>query len=337
MLRIIHRRRALLFLVLHIAFLALLLAVGPQPISAQEEIEPHVTTDLVVVPFEVTDRRRQRVPDLTLNDFVLTDNGQIVNPEFFTAGAERTALVLLWDQSGSVSELVKDQQAAALSLIDRFGANAEVALVRFGTGHRVVVPFTADPQALRSEFNRPSLPAQRTAIFDAALAAVKAFETRPRNLAERRIVILLSDGLDTASTVRSRQVIDAARAAAVSFYIIHLPLYTVRGGSVVARTPSPGFRDLAIKTGGQISPTPTGRAAEAAALTGSVKIELAPLLQAIADDLNGQYMLAYYLAHDTATVGVHQPAVRISLNGRKDFNVRLLRGSFVLSTQNEPD
>lgn len=335
MIRTIHSRRAVLFTLVHLAGLALFIISVATETVAQDDIETGVDTKLVVVPFEATDRNGRRVPDIKLEELVLTDNNQPVHPEFFAAGAQRTAMIFLWDQSESVRDVVTGQQAAALGLLDRFGPGAQVALMRFGVRPQMVVRFTSDREALKAEFARTPAADTRTAIFDAALVAVNAFLTRPRDLAERRIVILLSDGLDNASSVKARQVIDAARAAAVAIYLIHTPLYTVRDKSIVPRSPSSGFRDLALKTGGQISPTPQGKAAAAAALAGTAAVDLGPMLQAIADDLNGQYLLAYYLTPEAATPGLHHPDVKINSPKGKDLRVRVLRGDFTLENQDQ--
>ena len=80
---------------------------------------------------------------------------------------------------------------------------------------------------------------------------MQAFDTLTPVRAERRIVILISDGLDNSSRTSADSVIDAAIARRVSFYVIHLPLFEPRDGRLAVRRPSKGFRDLAEKTGGK--------------------------------------------------------------------------------------
>ena len=48
--------------------------------------------------------------------------------------------------------------------------------------------------------------------------------TMPRVRSERRIAILISDGLDNASTAKASHVIETALQKQVSFYVIHIPL-----------------------------------------------------------------------------------------------------------------
>ena len=117
------------------------------------------------------------------------------------------------------------------------------------------------------------------------------FGDLPRVRAERRIVILISDGLDNASRTKPGAVIEAALNNHVSFYVIHLPLFEPRDGRLSVRSPAKGFRDLAEKTGGKYF------------LVGDVKSALAPvkdidltkIFQAIEEDLKSQYLLGFYL------------------------------------------
>ena len=96
-------------------------------------------------------------------------------------------------------------------------------------------------EAARSAFSFPAKPNQRTAIFDAAATAVRSFESLPRVRSERHIVILISDGLDNASSTKADSVIAAALANRVSFYVIHLPLFAPRDGRLAIRSPAKGF------------------------------------------------------------------------------------------------
>jgi len=102
-------------------------------------------------------------------------------------------------------------------------------------------------------------------------------------------VILISDGLDNASTAKPATVIEAARNRRVSFYVIHVPLFEPRDGRLSVRRPSKGFRDLADKTGGQYFVAATDPLQPAA------PVDLAPIFQAIEDDLRSQFLIGFYL------------------------------------------
>src|SRR5215213_9404401 len=175
-----------------------------------------VRTDLVTVPALVTDGDGRRVRGLTQADFSVRDNGHAVALSYFAAGTDRVALAFALDASGSIRELVARQRAAALQLFSRFGRGSRVAVLHFGERAELLAPFTTDAALVEPAFAAHLPASRRTAIFDAAAATLRAFAAEKNGPAERRIVILISDGLDTASAARAQTVIADARAQNVS-------------------------------------------------------------------------------------------------------------------------
>ena len=224
--------------------LLFLLHLCPQPAPAQQEPPEdsgevvRVETDLVTVPFTVTDSRGRRVAGLARDEFEVFDNGRRVEPSYFAAGAEHVSLLFLLDASGSTRDIITQQRETALALFSHFGAGSRVAVMQFRERAELTLPFTRELRRAPRAFRTESLAESRTAIFDAALSAARAFAEAPRQAAERRIVVLISDGLDNASAARAESAIEEARAAGVTFYVIHLPLYAPRDGRLAARRPS---------------------------------------------------------------------------------------------------
>ena len=110
--------------------------------------------------------------------------------------------------------------------------------------------------------------------------------------AERRIVILISDGLDNRSRTSAESVINTALEKKVSFYVIHLPLFEPRDGRLAVRPPTKGFKDLAEKTGGKYFLVGD----EKSALLPKQNADLTPIFHAIEEDLKSQYLLGFYIA-----------------------------------------
>ena len=248
-----------------------------------------VNTELLLFPIRVRDKRKPE-QKLTESDLTLQDKDRVTNGLYFSAGADRLALVFALDESGSLREIIAQQREAALALFARFGEKSRVAVLRFSTNPTLVAEFGRDLEAAQTAFSFPAKPNQRTAIFDAAAAAVRSFESLPRIRSERHIVILISDGLDNASSAKAETVISAALEKRVSFYVIHLPLFTPREGRLALRSPAKGFRELAEKTGGKDFVAEDAKSA----LT-SAPVNLTPVFHAIEDDLRSQYLIGFYI------------------------------------------
>jgi len=319
-----HSRRGSQFLLSLASALSLLLfcslvkAQEPEPVDVIS-----VRTDLVAVPLTVTDSRGRRISDLKQPDFLLDDDGRNAKIEYFASGAERIALAFVLDNSGSLREQLSRQRDAALGLFSRFGPASSVAVIRFGQQARVLVPFTSEIDGARAAFSVPVNLSERTAIFDAGLAAVQAYASRGENSPERRIAILISDGLDTASRANSPQVIAAANRMNVSFYVIQLPLFTPSDGRLVPRPAAKGFRDLAEKTGGKYFVAGTS----AQALAPNTPVDLTPVFAAIEQDLRSQYVIGFYPAEASRDGKTHRATV--STSNRK-LKVNQLRNSYSL-------
>ena len=263
--------------------------IKAQEPEASDEVV-RVDTHLVVFPIRVRDKRGQAVAGLTPNELTLEDKDKATTGLYLYAGADRVSLVFALDQSGSLREIMNQQRDAALALFQRFGETSQVGVIRFAEHPQLVLPFGRDLEATRGAFAPPTASNQHTAIFDAAAAATDMFASLKRLRFERRLVILISDGLDNASTVKPAKIIEAALKNQVTFYVIHLPLFTPQDGRLKVRTPAKGFRELAEKTGGRYFLVGN----TVAPLAPQSNIDLSAVFKAIEEDLKSQYLLGFY-------------------------------------------
>lgn len=319
-----------LFLTSSFLCLALIL-LSSAIVRAQDDVSPgdvvRVRTDLVTVPAFVTDSKGRRVAGLTQSDFIVRDNGRDVALSYFAAGTDHVALAFALDASGSLRDLVREQRDAALKLFSRFGHGSRVAVLHFGEKSQLTVPFTTDAAKAEAAFSISTQPNQRTAIFNAVAASLRAFATSGNNQTERRILILISDGLDNASTRRPAAVINDARSLGVSIYVIHLPLYAPRDGRLEPRPASKGFRDLAEKTGGRYFMVGDAKSA----LDPKATVNLGPVFKAIEEDLLGQYVLGYYPGDATRTASQHRIEIILTQQHRRDLHIQQLRQEYTLN------
>jgi VWFA-related protein len=326
------RLHTILLTLLAFALQSLLCQSAARAQDQDQEIDPSeyeihkIETNLILVPFYVTDGSGRRVPSLSERDFQVRDNGLPAETGFLVAGADSVGLLFLLDASGSTREIVTAQSETALALFSHFGERSHIAVMQFRERAELKQGFTRDLRAARRAFQIAPQPDRRTAIFDAARDAVRAFRAPGRSAAERRIVVLVSDGLDTASTTTPASVIAEANAAGVSFYVVHLPLYAPLDGRLAARKPSKGFRDLAEKTGGQFFVIGDARSS----LDPRAEHDLSPIFRAIAEDLQSQYVLAVRPAAGAEPGTLRRVEVRLNSPRDRKLRVRQLRETYEL-------
>jgi VWFA-related protein len=308
---------------------SLLAVTSFQNIQAQDQVSAdevvRIDTHLVVFPIRVRDKRGRAVGELTDHDVTVKDEDNATTGLYLYHGADRVSLVFALDQSGSLREIMNQQREAALALFAQFGEKSQVAVLRFAQQPKLALPFGRDLDATRAAFSASRASNQHTAIFDAAAAATKLFETLPRIRSERRLVILISDGLDTASTVKPREVIDAALKNQVTFYVVHLPLFTPSEGRLRVRTPAKGFRELAEKTGGKYFLVGN----TASPLASPAHTDLSAVFKAIEEDLKSQYLLGFYTRESSNDGRTHRLVV--SLPGGVEYQF----GGFGYSQKHE--
>src|SRR5262249_46200603 len=94
-----------------------------------------------------------------------------------------------------------------------------VALILFGSRPYIQVPFTQDLQTARMLLDQSEvgMAGQQTVIGDAIGLAIKTFDS---SKAQQKLVILLTDGNDTASRVPPEHAADIARQKGVVIYTI---------------------------------------------------------------------------------------------------------------------
>jgi Ca-activated chloride channel homolog len=232
-------RRINLFLAL--AFAAVALVVP----AAQQKFK--VATASVPVYVTVTDLQRRLVPDLVQDDFEVLDNGKLQPINIFENKPTAITTIVMLDTSGSMTvslDLVKEGAEQFLIRLlpeDQGQVGAFNDKIEF----HPATEFTSDRDALVSylkqlDFGYP------TRLYDAMDESLARLE----NLDGRRVVLVFTDGDDTASKIGSGRVMDRARAKDVMVYGIGLVNEYFNGQQRVRSQPDRGLKKLAEDTGG---------------------------------------------------------------------------------------
>jgi VWFA-related protein len=214
--------------------------------------------DLVTVSATVRDRKGRLVTGLEARDFEVLDGGERRAITQFRTDRAPLSLAILFDISGSmnVAERMTAARFAAHHLLSWLEPGRdEAALFAFDSRLHEVAPFTVDTRALNGALGEVD-PFGATSLHDAIAEAASRVALRNH---PRRAVVVLTDGVDTASEKSPAQVSGMASSIDVPVYVIATVLPIDDPGSERA-TPQAGLRapahigtveDLARWTGGR--------------------------------------------------------------------------------------
>ncbi len=148
------------------------------------------TSETVVVDVSVR-RQGRAVPNLTAGDFELSDNGVAQTVTDVSIEKIPIEFIVLVDRSASIDRATASRtRVAAAGLAAMMQAGDRYRILRFASLARVVKT-AEDLDSLDS----PAL--MQTTLFDSLLAVLM----QPLDAGWRRVVIALTDGVDTASIV----------------------------------------------------------------------------------------------------------------------------------------
>jgi tight adherence protein B len=154
----------------------------------------------------------------------VTENGAPVHGlRTAPVGAARRArlgVVLAIDASSSMKGAAFESAVeAARAFASERNPEQPLALVTFGTGSRILQPFTTLDAEIQRALEDPGTPSGGTDMYDAALRSVQLIDKAGL---KGGFVVVLSDGTDHGSTAGSEDVVAAARAAHVRVYGVGL-------------------------------------------------------------------------------------------------------------------
>jgi Ca-activated chloride channel family protein len=264
----------------------------------------------------VTDRDGTRLQNLGRQDFDILDEGNRQEIVTFTRGdVPFTALVLVDASLSMAGEKLEAALLGAKTFFDGMRTLDEGRLLVFSDRILHTTPFTTFPDVLSAGLG--GIEARGgTALNDHLYLALKQLEQRQG----RRVVLLLSDGVDSHSVLEMAQVLEVAHRSQALVYWLRLPY----GRRKVTPDLSTPWRDMhgyrrerelleqtVSESGGRIQ-------------TLASTLEIAPAFTDILEELREQYVLGYYPAvarHDKSwrQVRVKARGTRLAVRCREGY------------------
>ncbi len=167
-----------------------------QKTEPEEDVVFRSDVSLVRVDVQVLDQENRTVQGLTLQDFVLREQGKIIPIRNFASEELPLDVLLLLDVSGSMRPHVEHVATAAREALNVLGPDDRVALMVFDRSSRIRMPFRKGQTEILQGFEQ-LLRQERfnggTDITLGLLDAAKYVSKNARKEARRAIVILTDD------------------------------------------------------------------------------------------------------------------------------------------------
>jgi VWFA-related protein len=216
-----------------------------------------------------------------------------------SAGRTPLSVVLMVDVSGSMAgEPIVQARRALTDFVDTLHQDDQVAVMSFDTGVQLRQDFTPN-KSLATRAVAQLAPAGDTALYDAVIEAAAKATQAPT---ERKIVVLLGDGVSTVGLDKRLPSIEAAQQSGVAFVVIGL-------GSALDR---PYLNELATSTGGRFLEAPTPAA-------------LRQVYANLAAAIRTQYTVAMTVPESVDRTQTSRLTVQVSLGSEAGTGVKVVQ------------
>jgi Ca-activated chloride channel homolog len=244
-----------------------------------------VETRLVNVALNVVDDHGTPVGGFEKQDFQLFEDGKLQSIAVFEReSASPLSIVLAIDASETVLTSQRLEREAAKHFVTAIlRPQDELDLMQFADTVREIVPFTNQPKKIDAGLGEIEKGTD-TALYDAVFLASDRLTETQTNAGRRRVIVLITDGGDTAKGSRYTQALEEAeRAGAMIYSIIIVPIAADAGRNTGGEH---ALIQMSEDTGGKYYYVEDPK-------------DLEPAFRHVSDDLRTQYLLGYYAPQKT--------------------------------------
>jgi Ca-activated chloride channel family protein len=285
-------RRSTALAVSALAILVLICTIGlaqkPAAISqsksqpSRDDTPQRIGVLEVRLPLSVKEKTKF-VPGLTVNNFEVYEDGKRQSIQKFIAPSQLPLnIAMLMDTSNSVKLKLPFEKDAAedfVATVTTFRRKDQVLFATFDSEVQLHQDFT-DAQEPLIRAIRKVKAGGYTRMYDAVYRVVEEKMSNLQSSEARRIVVVLSDGEDTASERSLKDAIEMAQRYDVTIFGISTKNFKGIESGIVENADDKDLRKLCEETGGQV-------------FLPSQKTELFRAFTQVAQDLRQEYVLFY--------------------------------------------
>jgi VWFA-related protein len=310
---------------------AALLAQTPPKSAAPEELPAPITVDVNVVNIlaSVHDKRGGLVGNLNKEDFTVLEDGQPQPIKYFDRNTDLPLTIgLLVDVSGSQRNLIQIERSAASQFFSKvLRKKDEAFLIMFGEETELLQDYTGSARLLQEGLNQlrvssgvgglhpgpvPTAGQPRgTVLYDAVYLAA---QEKLRTEVGRKVIVLITDGVDEGSRMtRSQAIEEAQKSDAVIYSIQYLDpgAYGPFGGGGGGESE---LRRMSDETGGKVFKVDR-------------KHSLDDVFQELQDEMRSQYAIGYTPVNEAKDGSYRRLEIRMA---NKDLKAQARKGYYAI-------
>lgn len=263
-----------------------------------------IRTDEVMLPISVRDSTGRSVAGLSPENFLIYDNKVRQEIASFNRRRVPANIVLLMDASGSVFAQMRFIREAAKNFVQGLLKEDRVSVMQFADRVEILQDWisAAEVSQLEKALDWRYHPGMSTTFYE---GLYRAAENQLKRVEGRRIIILLTDGIDTAKSRYSfTDALSAVRRVEASVYVVSLTAslraaIEEQTGGRLGRLLAGGYDPRLIKRYLGMIDEAEKQLEQLATQTGGriflpvEKEDLSPAYRAIAEELRTQYIITY--------------------------------------------
>lgn len=256
----------------------------------------------------VRDKSNRYLDGLAKDAFTVFENGQAQPLRFFMSEDAPVTIGLLIDNSGSMQPNRELVVAAATAFAESSNPQDDIFALAFNEEVHAALstesPFTNDPAVLREALQRAVTTRGRTALYD---AIARGLEDVEQGSHDRKVLVIVSDGSDNASTASFEEIFRKMQSSNVVVYAVGLV------DPVEMQQNPKRLKELAEASGGELFRPE------------SVK-QVRNVLQRIASEIRHAYVMAFEPGDAARAAGLRRIKVSVRTPNGQKVSVRTRAG-----------
>jgi VWFA-related protein len=284
-----------------------------------------VDVDVVSILASVRDKKGSLIPSLNKDDFTVLEDGKPQTIKYFTRESDLPLTIgLLVDVSRSQENLIDIERRAADQFFRQVLRKKDIAfLISFGEESELLQDYTSSPRLLLEGLNQlrvsggaggihpgpvPTISQPRgTVLFDAVYLAGNE---KLKGEVGRKVIVVITDGVDQGSKLTRSQAIEAAQKADAVIYSIDYedPRYHGMWGP----SGDSDLKKMSDETGGHVYKVDR-------------KNTLEQVFKELQDEMRTQYLIGYSPSNEVKDGGYRHLEIRTS---NKDLRVQARKGYY---------